>query len=99
MPIRGGCVALVWAPAASAIGAATTLCMVAMSLGPLVLGGIVDAAGYWLAWAVLILSVILLAPMLVRLPVRPVSYTCQLPARTDHGNTSADYVRPGGTGG
>lgn len=55
VPIGGGCVAPVRASATSTIGAATTLCMVAMSLELLVFGTIVDTAGYRLAWAELIL--------------------------------------------
>jgi MFS family permease len=58
---------------AATVSAATTLCMVVMPLGPLVFGLIVDRAGYRLAWAVLILPLLLLVPLLVRLPVRAVS--------------------------
>jgi len=47
--------------------------MIVMSLGPLVFGIIVDAAGYRLAWAALILPVLPLGPVLMCLPVRPVS--------------------------
>lgn len=53
---------------ASTVSAATTLSMIAMSFVPFAFGGIVDLAGYRLAWAILIPPVALLVPVLVRLP-------------------------------
>lgn len=55
---------------ASTVGFASTLCMIAMSLGPLVFGMIVDFSGYRVAWGLLILPVALLAVPLLRLPRR-----------------------------
>jgi MFS family permease len=57
---------------AATVSAATTLCMIAMSLGPFIFGAIVDAAGYRVAWGLLILPVALLVIPLIRLPVRNV---------------------------
>lgn len=52
---------------ASTVSFATTLCMIAMSLVPLLFGLVVDAAGYRLAWALLILPAAVLAVPLCRL--------------------------------
>lgn len=57
---------------ASTVSAATTLCMIAMSLVPFAFGAVVDLAGYRLAWGLLILPVALLVVPLVRLPARKV---------------------------
>ncbi|TPG52305.1 MFS transporter [Roseomonas nepalensis] len=55
---------------ASTVSFATTLCMVAMSLAPFLFGAVVDLAGYRVAWLLLVAPVVLLVPVLVRLPAR-----------------------------
>jgi predicted MFS family arabinose efflux permease len=51
---------------ASTVSLATTLCMIAMALGPFIFGLLVDLAGYRLAWGVLIAPVLLTAVPLCR---------------------------------
>jgi MFS family permease len=51
---------------AATVSIATTLCMVAMSLAPLLFGLVVDAAGYRPAWALLTAPVVLLLLPLLR---------------------------------
>ncbi len=56
---------------ASTVSFASTLCMIAMSFGPLVFGIAVDIAGYQVAWALLILPMALLALPLLALSWQP----------------------------
>lgn len=51
---------------ASTVAFATTLCMVVMALGPFFFGLVVDHAGYGLAWALLIVPVVITALPLLR---------------------------------
>lgn len=56
---------------ASTVSFATTLCMIAMALGPFLFGVVVDLAGYRLAWGLLIAPVLLTAlPLCRALPRR-----------------------------
>jgi MFS family permease len=55
---------------ASTVSFGNTLCMIAMSLSPLLFGALADIAGYRIAWLALILPLAILSPMLIRLQRR-----------------------------
>ncbi|MFB9971778.1 MFS transporter [Pseudoroseomonas cervicalis] len=58
---------------AATVGFASTLCMIAMALAPLLFGLVADAAGHGAAWALLLLPVAALAPRLIRRPRRAIA--------------------------